>query len=460
MLAGAALSVFALFAASRAMRQHRDEPSKAPREFSATVRRPMPAAREIALFPHPGSEPLDLQIRVLQERIEESPDSDLLFERLGGLFIAKARLSNDPGFYKVAEQSALALEAVQPGNADALLLRGHSLAAMHQFREAETLARRLIVHREYALDHALLGDALMEQGRLEEAVAAYQRMVDLKPGLQSYTRIAHLRWLKGDLHGAAEMMELAVAAGTPRIPEAVAWATTRLAAYRLQAGDIETAHRLCLRALQLVPEYAPALLIRGRVLIAEGKPREAIDPLRLTAARNPLPEVQWVLADALRAAGQLEGAASIEAQLEARGAAADPRSFSLYLATRGIRPADALRHAQEELDDRQDVFSYDALAWAQHVNGQSEEAVANIERALNEGTQDARLFLHAGIISAAVGQPQEARSHLEQAAHLKAMLFPSERALLENHLSSITPRAERPPLTSNQPRTHDHEPHQ
>ena len=56
--------------------------------------------------------------------------------------------------------------------------------------------------REVALDYGLLGDALMEQGRLTEAAAAYQRMVDLKPFYQSYTRAAHARWMRGDLDGA------------------------------------------------------------------------------------------------------------------------------------------------------------------------------------------------------------------------------------------------------------------
>jgi tetratricopeptide (TPR) repeat protein len=445
---GVPLSVIASVAAALLLHQHRDQASNPGSEYPAPALRPTVRARDIALIPHAGTEPLDLQIRALQKRIAESTDSDLLFERLGGLFISKARLSNDPGFYKLAEQSALALENGQPGHPDALLLRGHALAAMHQFREAETLARRLVASREYVLDHALLGDALMEQGRLDEAVAAYQRMVDLKPGLQSYTRIAHLRWLKGDVEGAAEMMELAVAAGTPRIPEAVAWATTRLAAYRLQSGDFETAHRLCSRALQLVPGYAPALLMQGRVLVAEGKPAEAAEPLQLAAVRNPLPEVQWLLADTLRAAGQLESAAAVEAQLGARGAGADPRSFSLYLSTRGTRPADALRHAQKEMENRRDVFSYDALAWAQHANGQGAEALANMKAALREGTQDARLFLHAGIISAAEGLPQEARSHLVRADLLRAMLFPSERALLEHHLAILTPSADGRPLTS------------
>ena len=53
--------------------------------------------------------------------------------------------------------------------------------------------------------------------RLAEATDAYQRMIDLRPDLHSYARGAHIRWLKGDLTGAVELMELAVSASSPLV---------------------------------------------------------------------------------------------------------------------------------------------------------------------------------------------------------------------------------------------------
>ena len=95
--------------------------------------------------------------------------------------------------------------------------------------------------REFVLDFGLLGDALMEQGRLAEAAEAYQKMIDLKPFYQSYTRAAHLRWLRGDLDGAIDMMQAAVKAASPRDPESIAWAYSRLAVYELQRGRLAEA---------------------------------------------------------------------------------------------------------------------------------------------------------------------------------------------------------------------------
>src|SRR4026207_1044405 len=111
--------------------------------------------------------------------------------------------------------------------------------------------------REFVLDYALLGDALMEQGRLTEAASAYQKMIDLKPFYQSYTRAAHLRWLTGDLHGAIELTRPEISAASPRNPEAIAWAYTRLGAYELQRGDAGQAVHAVDAARSVPPDHGP-----------------------------------------------------------------------------------------------------------------------------------------------------------------------------------------------------------
>ena len=84
----------------------------------------------------------------------------------------------------------------------------------------------------------------MEQGKLGEAIEAYQRMIDIRPCLQTYARVAHIRWLKGDLEGAAELMTIAVEESSERDPEPAAWAYTRLGTYQLQAGNTADAGTL------------------------------------------------------------------------------------------------------------------------------------------------------------------------------------------------------------------------
>jgi tetratricopeptide (TPR) repeat protein len=372
----------------------------------------------------------DSEIARLQEDLREQRAPARAAEQLGYRFISKARLTNDAGFYTVAEQAATCLESMQPADPAALLLRGHVLHQMHRFREAEIIARRLVTKREFVLDFGLLGDALMEQGRLGEAADAYQKMMNLKPFYQSYVRAAHLRWLKGDLDGAIEMMAQAVQAASPRDPESVAWAYSRLAMYQLQRGQFAEAERMTESSLRFVPDYAAALLIHGRIQLAENKPAEAVALLEKAARLNPLPEYNWALADALRSVDRVEEAIRIEQMIVADGG--DPRTVALYLSTRGTDGAKAVTLARAELDKRSDVFTLDALAWALARAGQIDDASMVMARALSEGTQDGRLFLHAAAIAAAGGHPDHAARWARKAQTFRFTLLPSELGVLRS----------------------------
>ena len=292
------------------------------------------------------------------------PEKAEYYERLGWAFVGKARRTLDAGYYKLAEKTADVMEARFGPSPSSQLLRGHILHNLHRFHEAELVARQLVAERGLAFDYALLSDALMEQGKITEAVAACQKEMALRPGLEAYSRAANLRWLTGDLPGAIEAMEAAVKAGSPLDPADCAWTLVRLSNYNLQAGKTGRSLELAEAALKYLPEYPPGLLARGRVRVAMGDAAAAVPDLKRAAALNPLPEYQWWLADTLRCAGRDDEAAGVETQLRSRGESADPRTFALFLATRGEDPVTALRLAREELNNRQDVLTRDALAWA------------------------------------------------------------------------------------------------
>ncbi|HKX33016.1 MAG TPA: tetratricopeptide repeat protein [Blastocatellia bacterium] len=373
---------------------------------------------------------IDAEIANAQAAVRQAPDPMPYIERLGWKYIEKARLSYDPGYYKIAEQCAACLQAWHQPSVEALLLRGHVLHALHRFKEAEGVARELVSRRNLAVDHGLLGDVLMEQGRLPEAIVAYQKMMDLKPGPAAYSRAAHLRWLKGDLEGAHRLMSMAAQATGAGDAESAAWAYARLALYELQAGAEKRAAVACDAAISLQPDYAPALLACGRVMMAEGRTSAALTTLQRAANLNPLPEYQWLLADLLREAGRESEASGVEAQLLAHGGSDDPRTFALFLATRGEQLETALKLAGDEQQVRGDVFTLDALAWALTAVGRHHDAYRIMQRALAEGTRDARLFFHAAVIAAKSKHLGEARRHGRRARELENLLLPSEKEQL------------------------------
>jgi tetratricopeptide (TPR) repeat protein len=384
----------------------------------------------IALSPQAGTAAVDEAIRQMQAKVRDHADVARL-ERLAALFVGKARCSGDPGFYKQAEACADAMPAENGGTHAAALLRGHVRHALHDFPAAERIARELASERGLFLDHGLLGDVLLDLGRLDEARASYQRMMDLRPGLQSYARAAQLRWLAGDLAASRELLELASGAGSRRDPESMAWVCCRRATLELQANDAATAARFADEALALVPDYPAARLARGRAALALGDAKRALPELASACASYPLPEHLWAHADALRLADTEAEAAKVEAQLQRCGATEDPRTFALWLATTGRDPARALQLAEAELRLRQDPLTLDVVALARLRCGDVAGAEAAMRQALACGLQDARLFVHAALIADAAGDREGAMRHRAAANARAAALLPSERHVLQ-----------------------------
>ena len=175
----------------------------------------------------------------------------------------------------------------------------------------------------------------MEQGRVTEAADAYQKMIDLKPFYQSYTRAAHLRWLRGDLGGAIEMMHAAVKSASPRDREVRRMGLFAARAVRAAAGSPGRGRSAWpTRRCSTCPTTRRRCSRRGRIQLAQNKNADAAATLERAARLNPLPEYQWTLADALRLAepDRRSGCAREAAGPSRR--AADPRTLALYLSTR------------------------------------------------------------------------------------------------------------------------------
>ncbi len=66
--------------------------------------------------------------------------------------------------------------------------------------------------------YGVIGDALVELGRYDEAFEAFQTMVDTKPELASYARVSYARELLGDVVGAIDAMRQAFAGRRHRRP--------------------------------------------------------------------------------------------------------------------------------------------------------------------------------------------------------------------------------------------------
>lgn len=150
--------------------------------------------------------------------------------------------------------------------------------------------------------YGVIGDAAVELGRYERAVEASQAMVDLRPDLASYSRVAYARELHGDLPGAIVAMRRAINAGTPR-SEATNWARVQLGHLYVTTGDLDAAEREYRIALRALPDYVHAIAGRGRVAAARGDLPGAIAHDTQAQGLVPLPELAAALSDLYVATG-------------------------------------------------------------------------------------------------------------------------------------------------------------
>ncbi len=99
-----------------------------------------------------------------------------------------------------------------------------------------------------------------------------------------------------------------------------------------------------------------------------------------------------------------------------------------------MKAEEAYASAAKEYEMRRDIYGADALAWTALKAGKLSEAQAAIKEALRMGTQDARLFYHAGMIARAAGDRAVAREHLKRALALNPQFDPLQSIIARKAL--------------------------
>ena len=78
----------------------------------------------------------------------------------------------------------------------------------------------------------------------------------------------------------------------------------------------------------------------------------------------------------------------------------------------------AARWARRDLQLRQTVSSFDAMAWAMYQAGKFKEAGEWMDKALRDPTADSHVLYHAGLIYARAGDANLGRVYLRKAAQV------------------------------------------
>jgi tetratricopeptide (TPR) repeat protein len=378
----------------------------------------------------------DNRIAFWQQRIKANPSSDVQYVYLGELYMQKGRETGDVANYALAEQALREALKLYPGNTAARADLARNLVTLHQWKEAIAEGTKLLQSDEHALGAvAIVGDASLEIGDIDTAASAFQNLHDKANSPAVTIRLARLAFLRGTIDDAIRLADQAAAdaASLNASPEEQAFDLYVAGEYRWNKGDIVGADAQYQASLQTFPSYYLALAGRGRVAFANGNLDQAIAFYRSAVAIVPKPELLAYLGDlyALKgdqaSAEQQYQAVDFIAKLGDTQAQVYNRELALFDATHLRHPsdaADAVRLAQAELVDRQDIYGYDAVAWALYRAGRAGEATDAVAKALALHTQDPKLLYHAGMVEIANGDPAAGRAHLEQALALNPAFDP------------------------------------
>ncbi len=183
---------------------------------------------------------------------------------LAQLFVQEARITGEHGHYYPAAlkmvEEILALNPTDPSiKFMTLATKASVLLSQHEFTAALATAESAVELNPYNSQvYGALVDAHLELGNYEKAVEMADKMVSIRPDLRSYSRVSYLREIYGQVDGAIEAMEMAVAAGAPG-QEQTAWARLTLGNLYQNYKELEQAEMHYQIILQERPNYPFAI---------------------------------------------------------------------------------------------------------------------------------------------------------------------------------------------------------
>ncbi|MGI9036072.1 MAG: hypothetical protein ACR2GD_08545, partial [Pyrinomonadaceae bacterium] len=184
------------------------------------------------------------------------------------------------------------------------------------------------------------------------------------------------------------------------------------------------------------PDYYRAVASLGRVRAAQNDLPGAIAQYERVVRILPDPNYVAALGDLYKLAGREDDAKKqyelVEqiGHLSALNGALYNRQLALFYADHDIKTEEAYKLAAKEYEARKDIYGADALGWAALQAGKLTEAQAAMKDALRLGTQDAKLFYHAGMIEKSLGNNARAADFLQNALKLNPVFdpLPAEKA--------------------------------
>ena len=374
---------------------------------------PVDSHGEVALS---GETPTQQRIAAAKHQIAADAKKVQAYNELAIALLRRSRETADSAYLNEA-QTALA-EGLKLDATDfqlqktqvALMLSRHDFASAKE--RAAGLHRRI---PDDVMTYGYLAEADIALGNYSEAETNAQWMMNMRPNNTPALLIgAKLRILYGDARGAIEFLNLARSQTSPDEIEDLAWIANQIASIQIDFGQYDPAAATLDEAEQLFPHYPYTTENLARLRMGQHRFSDAVQ-LWMSAARvDHDPHVLFQLEEAQEAAGQTQEARATRAEFErlanAPEAASDSSKLDLILmyASNPATSPKALILAEQAMQNRQDVWTLDAYAWALYANARYQDADAAVQKALAIGIQSAQIFDHADHIAQKLGRQTSA----------------------------------------------------
>jgi tetratricopeptide (TPR) repeat protein len=199
-----------------------------------------------------------------KKRLNKNEDDIEAMLTLSQIFIHEARVTGEHGHYYPAALTILDRALTQKKiNTDqkflALCNKSGVLLSLHQFVSAEKIAlEALQLNPLNAQVYGALVDANVELGQYTAAVKYADQMVKMRPDLRSYSRVAYLREIHGDMKGSEKALMMAIDAGAIG-SEDRSWAMHTLGEMYINNNEFEKAKTVFTAILEERPHFPFAM---------------------------------------------------------------------------------------------------------------------------------------------------------------------------------------------------------
>jgi pentatricopeptide repeat protein len=389
-------------------------------------------------------------VDVLIQKLEINPSDIKSLLALTAQYIQEGRNTGNFNYYNEAALKCInAVLEKDANNFEALTFKATILLSQHRFSDGlaiATKAQQLYPYNAYV--YGLLVDGYVESGKYKEALEAADKMISIRPDNRSYSRIAYLREIHGDIAGAIEAMTMAVEAGAPG-DENTEWCRVQLGKlfekigkvneakmqYTIAAGNRQN-YPYALAGLARIAaeekDYSKALglYMRADSIIADHTFKEGIVEIYNLKGEN---EMAKALAEDILS--YMKKFSSAEANKNS-GQNEDHEMAHAYMGVNNYEKA--LEYALQEYNRRpENIEVNETVALVYYGKGEYAKAPPYMETALKTNFKNPELLCHAGLIYAKVGDKEKGKMCLEQALKNNPVLPIALKAESKEVLNSL-----------------------